>query len=128
MLRVKVLEKTNNMNKIYHLATCSTCQRIIKELGGGEGFELQNIKEDKITPVQLEQMAEAAGSYEALFSRRAMKYRAMGLHEKSLSEKDYKDLILQEYTFLKRPVIFVGEAIFVGNSKKTVEAAKAALA
>jgi arsenate reductase-like glutaredoxin family protein len=38
------------MKKIYHLASCSTCQRIIKELGGLEDFEKQNIKEEKITP------------------------------------------------------------------------------
>ena len=69
-------------------------------------------------------MREKAGSYEALFSRRAMKYRAMGLHEQDLTEEDYRKLILEEYTFLQRPVIFVGDDIFVGNSKKNVAAAK----
>jgi len=115
------------MKKIYHLSSCSTCQRIIKELGGGEGFEMQNIKEEAITPSQLEYMKEKAGSYEALFSRRAMKYRGMGLHEKSLGEKDYKELILKEYTFLKRPVIQIGDQVFVGNSKKVVAQAVAEL-
>ena len=88
---------------------------------------MQNIKEDKITEAQLDAMAEQAGSYEFLFSRRAMKYRAMGLQNKDLTEADYRQLILEEYTFLKRPVIFIDEEIFVGNAKKTVEAAKAAL-
>lgn len=88
---------------------------------------MQDIKTDNIRPEQLEQMAEKVGSYEALFSRRAMKYRAMGLHEQSLEESDYKRLILEEYTFLKRPVIFIDEDIFVGNSKKTVAAAKSKL-
>lgn len=114
------------MKKIYHLASCSTCQRIIKELGDLTGFEMQNIKEEAITADQLEYMAEKEGSYEALFSRRAMKYRGMGLHEKSLTEKDYKELILKEYTFLKRPVIMIGADVFVGNAKKTVAQAVAA--
>ncbi|MCB0684869.1 MAG: hypothetical protein KDC53_00035 [Saprospiraceae bacterium] len=100
---------------------------MIKELNDGKGFILQDIKQEKITPAQLEEMKEKAGSYEALFSRRAMKYRAMGLHEKKLTEKDYRQLILDEYTFLSRPVIFIGGQIFVGNSKKTVTAAKSAL-
>ena len=65
-----------------------------------------------------------AGSYEALFSRRAMKYKSMGLKDKNLSEQDYRQLILDEYTFLKRPVIIVDDQIFVGNAKKEVEAAK----
>lgn len=112
------------MRKIYHLATCDTCQRIIKEINFKKEFELQNIKVDKITEEQLAEMAQKAGSYEALFSRRARKYKSMGLKEKSLTEADYKNLILEEYTFLKRPVIFIDEAIFVGNSKKTIAAAK----
>ena len=115
------------MRKIYHLSTCNTCQRIIAELDGGKGFELQDIKSEKITSEQLDNMKFLAGSYEALFSRRALKFRAMGLHEKQLSEADYRELILEEYTFLKRPVILIDGAIFVGNTRKTVEAAKQAL-
>lgn len=115
------------MNKIYHLASCSTCQRIIKELEPLANFELQNIREENITEAQLEEMAKAVGSYEALFSRRAMKYKSMGLADKNLSEQDYKRLILEEDTFLKRPVIFLGKKVFVGNSKKTIEAVKEAL-
>ena len=52
------------MKKIYHLATCKTCQRIIGELNEGEGFELQNIKEDKITAEQLDDLKEKVGSYQ----------------------------------------------------------------
>lgn len=115
------------MKKIYHLESCSTCQRIIKELGGGKGFELQNIKTDNLTPQQLDAIKEKVGTYEALFSRRAMKYRSMGLAEQSLSEQDYRKLILEEYTFLKRPVIIIDDEVFVGNTKKTVAAAKAKL-
>lgn len=112
------------MKKIYYLKTCSTCIRILKELNNGEGFELQNIKEEKITPEQIKTMAEMAGSYESLFSRRAMKFRALGLQNKELTEDDYKKYILDEYTFLKRPVIIIDDEIFVGNAKKTIEAAK----
>lgn len=115
------------MKKIYHLSTCSTCQRILKELQPLEGFELQDIKSEPITSSQLEEMKKLAGSYEALFSRRAMLFRQRGLHEKSLSEQDFKDLILDQYTFLKRPIILVYDQIFVGNSKKVVEAAKEAI-
>jgi len=115
------------MKKIYHLGSCSTCKRILKELEPLDDVELQEIKAEAITPEQLEQMAALTGSYESLFSRRAMLFRQRGLHEKELSESDYKDLILEHYTFLKRPVTLVDDQIFVGNSKKTVEATKEAL-
>lgn len=110
---------------MYHLANCDTCQAIIKATGiVGKGFELQDIKTEKITPEQLDEMKAMAGSYESLFSRRAMKYKEMGLKEKKLSENDYRELILDEYTFLKRPVTIDGNKIFVGNDKKTVEELK----
>jgi len=113
------------MSTFYFLKSCSTCQRIIKELGlPKNGVQLQNIKEEPITEQQLAEMAKLSGSYESLFSRRAMKYKSMGLKEKTLSESDYKALILEEYTFLKRPVLVDGGQIFVGNAAKVVAAAK----
>ena len=115
------------MKKIYHLSTCDTCQRILKELQPLEGFQLQDIKTEAMTASQVEEMKDLAGSYEALFSKRARLFRQQGLHEKQLSETDFKNLILEHYTFLKRPVILVKDQLFVGNSKKVVEAAKAAI-
>ncbi|WP_321825889.1 arsenate reductase family protein [Maribacter dokdonensis] len=115
------------MKKIYHLSTCSTCQRIIKDLQPLVDFELQDIKTQPITNDQLEQMHNLSNSYEALFSKRAVLYRERNLKEQELSEDDFKSLILEQYTFLKRPVIIVDDQIFIGNSKKVVEAAKKAI-
>jgi arsenate reductase len=116
------------MKKLYHLGNCTTCQAIIKETGIDKaGFTMQDIKTEKITPSQLEEMKQMAGTYEALFSRRALKYKEMGLKDKSLTEADYRDLILEEYTFLKRPVAILNKKIFVGNDKKTVQALKEAI-
>lgn len=116
------------MKKIYHLANCTTCQAIIKETGIAKaGLEMQDIKTVKITPAQLDEMKALSGSYESLFSRRAIKYRELGLKDQALTEKDYRRLILEEYTFLKRPVVILNNKIFVGSEKKTVEALKEAL-
>ena len=116
------------MKKIYHLGNCTTCQAIIKETGiDKKGFDMQEIKTEKITASQLDEMKEMAGSYEALFSRRAIKYKEMGLKDKVLTEKDYRKLILDEYTFLKRPVVIISNKIFIGSEKKNVEALKQAL-
>jgi arsenate reductase len=116
------------MKKVYHLGNCGTNQRIIKEWGGKlKGFEMQDIKLEPITPAQIDEMKKLAGSYEALFSRVAMKYRSMGLNEMKLTEKDYRKYILEEYTFLKRPVMINGDHIFIGNAAKVVAEAKASL-
>ena len=115
------------MKKIYHLSSCSTCQRILKEVKPGKDYILQDIKTEPITTSQLNEMHALSGSYESLFSRIALKYRALGLNERKLTEKDYKDYILKEYTFLKRPVIILNDKIFIGNSPKNIAAVKASM-
>ncbi len=115
------------MNKIYHLSNCGTCQRIIGEVGDVSGFEQIDIKVQNISPSDLDLAAEQLGGYEAVFSKRAMKYRSMGLNEMTLTEADYRKYILEEYTFLKRPVFFVDGRAYAGNSKKVVASIKEAL-
>ena len=104
------------MKKIYHLGTCDTNRRLLAQWKPGDDVVLQDIKKEKISPVQLDHMKELAGSYEALFSRTARNYRARGLSEQELTETDYRTLILEDYTFLKRPVVIAGDKIFIGSS------------
>jgi arsenate reductase (glutaredoxin) len=114
------------MKKIYHLANCGTCARIIEELKlKQKKFEFQDIKTEPITKEQLDEMKKLKGSYEALFSRVALKYKT--LETKPSTEAEYKKLILGEYTFLKRPVILVDGKIFVGNTKGNIAEAKEAI-
>ena len=88
---------------------------------------MREIKSVPMTIEEVEVMYALAGSYESLFSKRAMKYRSMGLNEITLSEEEFKKYILEEYTFLKRPVILSDDQIFIGSAIKTVDAAKAYL-
>ncbi len=111
------------MKKVYYLQTCDTCKRILKEVDVAE-FEKQEIKANPITAEQLEELHQFTNSYEALFNKRAKLYREKGLKNKQLTESDYQRYILEEYTFLKRPVFIFEDEIFVGNSKKTIEQLK----
>lgn len=111
------------MKNIYYLSSCNTCQRIISEINV-EGFELQDIKQENISAEVLDFVAKKSGGYENIFSKRAIKYRSMGLHEMDLNEEDYRKYMLEEYTFLKRPFIINGDKVYVGNSKKIVDQLK----
>ncbi|MFY0630400.1 MAG: arsenate reductase [Flavobacteriaceae bacterium] len=111
------------MKKVYFLQTCDTCRRILKEVNL-EGFERQEIKANPVTVSQLEEMHSFSNSYEALFNKRAKKYKAMGLKNEIITEQEYRQFILDEYTFLKRPVFIVEDDIFIGNSKKEIERLK----
>jgi arsenate reductase len=115
------------MKKFYSLGSCNTCQRILGQLNLGPDFELKDIKKKPITTEELVQLKALSGSYEALFSKRAMLYKELGLKEKNLSEVDFKGYILEHYTFLKRPVLVFNDTIFIGNSAKVTEAAQTAL-
>ncbi len=111
------------MKKVYFLQTCDTCRRILKEVNL-DGFERQEIKANPVTVSQLEEMYSFSNSYEALFNKRAKKYKSMGLKSELITEKEYRQFILDEYTFLKRPVFIVENNIFVGNSKKVIDRLK----
>ncbi len=87
-----------------------------------EGWELREIKSEPITEAELEEIHARTKSYEALFSKKSTQIKARELDVKSLKEKDFKKLLLDHYSFLKRPVFITDDAIFIGNDKKNVEA------
>jgi arsenate reductase len=48
----------------------------------------------------------------------------MGLADKTLTENEYRTLILEEYTFLKRPVFLTVEGVTAGSAKAEVARAR----
>ncbi|WP_264553106.1 arsenate reductase family protein [Flavobacterium sp. N2038] len=108
------------MNKIYYLASCDTCRKIIKSLPENHNLTFQDIRQNPITEAELEEMYKLSGSYEALFSKKAQLYKSMDLKNKSLTEADFKKYILEHYTFLSRPVFIIDGKIYIGNSQKNI--------
>lgn len=108
------------MQKVFYLKTCGTCTRILKQFDLS-GWELREIKSQEISEEELAEMFEKTQSYEALFSRRSTQIKARDIDLKSLKENDYKKLILEHYSFLKRPVFLTDEKIFVGNDHHNLE-------
>lgn len=104
-------------NKIYYLASCDTCRKIIKTLPKNANLVFRDIKQDPISPEELDEMVRLSGSYEALFSKKAILYKTLDLKNKTLTETDYKNYILEHYTFLSRPVFIIDNKIFIGNSQ-----------
>lgn len=112
------------MRKVFYLSTCSTCSRILKAWDLPSSVELQNIKENLYTESEVDAMKKMIGSYEELFSKKSMKYKACDVKEKIYNDTDYRTFLMKDYTFLKRPVLVFDDHIFVGNSKDNVEKAK----
>jgi len=114
------------VNKIWYLSTCNTCMRIIDELSLEEkGFEFQDVKDRIISAEELDQIRDSVGcSYEDLFNKRSIKYSKTDLKGSFKDDVEFREAILEEYTFMKRPIIQIGEKYFVGNAKKVIEAAR----
>ena len=107
-------------NIIYYLASCDTCRKIIKSLPNSDKLEFHDIRQNPITEKELEEMHSLSGSYEALFSKKAQLYKSMDLKSKTLTEADFKNYILEHYTFLSRPVFINDDKIYIGNGQKNI--------
>lgn len=112
-------------NTVFYLKTCDTNRKIIKDLGLNRNFNLREIKSKQITMDEIIEMKKLAGSFESLFNRRSKQYNMLGLKSRILTEDDYRDLILEHYTFLKRPVTIFNHAIYIGNSDTEVQKLRA---
>ena len=108
---------------VYGLPYCTTCQKALQYLEG-RGVKIRSFRDLKTEPLtrdEVEELARKVGGAETLFSRRAMKYRQMGLHERTLSEDDLLRLMTEEYTFVTRPVIVRSDRATAGFAKKRIE-------
>ena len=108
------------MNKIYYIASCDTCRKIIKTLPKGNNLVFRDIKQNPLTEEELEEMYQLSHSYEALFSKKAQLYKSMNLKDQTLTEADYKKYILEHYTFLSRPVFVIDNKVFVGGTQQNM--------
>jgi arsenate reductase len=98
----------------YWLPNCSTCKKAKShiERHGVRGFVERDIKENPLSRAEVEALAKMLGGPNELFSRRAIKYREMKLNEREVSGAEMLDLMTDEYTFLKRPIlVYKGKAI-----------------
>ena len=85
-------------------------------------LEFHDIRQNPITPEELDEMHQLSGSYEKLFSKKAQLYKSLGLKDKNLQEEDFKKYLLEHYTFLSRPVFIIDNKIYIGNSQQNVHA------
>ncbi|HEX5724104.1 MAG TPA: ArsC/Spx/MgsR family protein [Longimicrobiaceae bacterium] len=109
---------------VYWLPYCTTCQKAMQHLHE-RGVTIRSLRDLKAQPLQraeVRDLARKAGGVDKLFSKRAMKYRQLGLHERELSEDEMVRLMTEEYTFVTRPVIVRGDRATAGFSVKRVDA------
>ncbi|MDB4133772.1 hypothetical protein N9596_01065 [Flavobacteriaceae bacterium] len=108
------------MKVVFYLKSCNTCTRIIKEIKLDSSFVFREIKSNPLTLKEIEMIHDLSKNYESIFNKRAKLFTEKKLKDVTLTELEYKNYILENYTFLKRPVIITDQEIFIGNSKKNI--------
>ena len=108
------------MKLVFYLKSCNTCTRIIKEIKLDSSFVFREIKSNPLTLKEIEIIHDLSKNYESIFNKRAKLFTEKKLKDVTLTELEYKNYILENYTFLKRPVIITDQKIFIGNSKKNI--------
>ncbi|MBS1796244.1 MAG: Spx/MgsR family RNA polymerase-binding regulatory protein [Acidobacteria bacterium] len=104
----------------YWLPNCSTCRKAKSyiERHGIRNFPLRDIKDEPLTREEIVELTKMLGGAEGLFSRRAVRYRELKLNERELSDAEMLDLMVEDYTFLKRPVLVIDGRAIAGYFEK----------
>lgn len=114
-------------NTFLYLSSCSTCMRIIKELGIENAPYLQDVKLQMVTPEQLAFLYKDTKSYEALINKRGRVFAQLKREGTSFTENIFKQLLETEYSCLKRPILIWDKIAYIGNAKKTVAEMQSAI-
>lgn len=108
----------------YWSSDCTTCQKAKRRLDYHRvaPTNFRDIKREPLDRAEIKRLAALLGGAENLFSRRSVKYRELGLKDKTLSEGEMLDLMAEEYTFLKRPILIFGDRAVAGFFEKEYDA------
>lgn len=108
---------------LYWLPHCTTCQKAAQylEKKGAAIAKFRDIKSDPLSHKEVQRLAELVGGVSELFSRRARKYRTMKLNERELSTAEMIQLMTEEYTFIKRPVLASDGRAVAGFTPKSFD-------
>lgn len=108
--------------KLYLLSHCSTCQRTAVELEARRArFERRDIRKQPLSRTEVANLARMAGGADKLFSRRALAYRRRNLHERTLAPDEMIDLMVEDDTFIRRPIIAQGERVLPGCTARQLD-------
>ena len=107
----------------YWMPNCSTCQKAKGwlERRGVKIADFRDIRDMPLTRKEVEGLVKMLGGPAELFSRRAIKYREMKLNEREVPPGEMLDLMTDEYTFLKRPIMVIGKNATAGFFEKSFE-------
>lgn len=109
------------MIQVYGIKNCNKMRDTFAWLDEkGIDYEFIDVKKEPLTGEELQSFVNQIG-LDVLVNRRGMKYRQLGLKDRNLSDRELFDVLLENQTMIKRPVLVKGQAILVGYDEDSFE-------
>ena len=110
------------MIQVYGIKNCNKVRDTFSWLEeNGIEYEFINLKKEPLKKDELQSLVNQIG-LDVLVNKRGMKWRQLGLKDKDLSDDELFDVLLENQTMIKRPVLVKEQAILVGYDEDSFEA------
>lgn len=108
------LNCSNAMLHVIGIKNCDTIRKTRKWLDAHEvEYEFIDLKKEPLTLDEIKELEYKVG-LDVLVNKRGTTYRKLGLKDKDLSDKEMVEILEQNQSMIKRPVLVEEEAVLVG--------------
>ena len=99
--------------------SCTSCRKtegVLKE--SGVEYEKREYFKDRFTPDELRSLLDSVGLTPSdVFSTRSRVYKERNLADAELTDDQMLDLMAEEPTLLRRPIVIKGNQVVVGHNE-----------
>jgi Spx/MgsR family transcriptional regulator len=104
------------------IKNCNTIQKTLKWLEEKNiEFIFRDVKKDPLSDGELHDIVRKL-SLETVINKRGTKWRSLGVSDKNLSDQDLFNLLAENQTMIKRPVILLDESVLIGFDEEALSA------
>lgn len=109
------------MLKVIGLKNCDTVRKSLKWLDDkGVDYKFRDIKRNPLEDTEVLDLVKKL-SIETVINKRGTTWRDLGVADQNLSDQELFDLIVENQSMIKRPVIYKDEAVMIGFDPDALE-------
>lgn len=105
------------MIEVYVYSSCSSCRKTVEALeASGVAFRVRDYFRHRFSVAELKQVLDHMGIAPATaLSTRSRVYRERQLDAETLSDDEILNLMVEEPTLLRRPIVANGDRVVIGH-------------
>lgn len=110
------------MIQVYGIKNCNKVRDTFSWLKKNDiEYEFVDLKKEPLNREELQSLVQQIG-LDVLVNKRGMKWRQLGLKDENLSDDELFEVLLENQSMIKRPVLVQDQAIMVGYDEDSFEA------